>query len=367
MAIVVEVKGDTKNLDNALGKSADSVKGFGGSLGGVVPVAALATAGIAAAGVAAIGLANAAAEDRAEQQKLEQAIRAAGAAHGDYALQVDAAIAAGQELAFTDSETRVAMQNLVTATGDVTKATELMGLAQDVARLSGVSLEDASKAVAKAQAGQDGALRKLIPGLEKGKSATDTLASASKLAAGQADLYAKSSEGMATKGMDAFSEIGETIGSAFLPILDEVLPALIPVIKAFGTLIEAILPVIIPLIKVLASVLGFVANALSTVVNWLSSLIRWLSNAAAAVGRFLDSINPLKGISLPSLPFLSSAPAGASASAASRGAMRSSGAAGGGGITINIVGDPAIIERTVIRALRQYGRRNAFGEPVTAI
>lgn len=167
VGLVVDIKGDTSNLDSALDKSSGKVGGFGDVLGSL-PIPALAVAGaVTGAAAAVIALTDAAAADRDEQEKLNTAIVAAGAAHGDYTAQVDAAIEAGQAKAFSDSEVRAGLEQLVTATGDVGQATDLLTLAQDVARKSGVSLEDASKAVAKAHAGQTGALEKLLPGMER--------------------------------------------------------------------------------------------------------------------------------------------------------------------------------------------------------
>jgi len=356
VGLVVDVKGDTSNLDAALGKSKGEVGGFANVLGGI-PIPAAAAAGAVVGAAVAIGeLTVAAAADRDEQAKLENAIKAAGAATETSTAQVEAAIAAGQEMAFTDSETRAGLEALVTATGNMTEATDLMALAQDVARKSGVSLEDASKAVAKAHAGQDGALRKLLPGMKKQTSATDTFAEAARLASGAADTYASSSEGMAAKGKDAFGEIGEEIGSAFLPILDEVLPALLPIVKEFGKLVSAVLPLLIPLVKVLAKVLGAVASVLSKVVGWVVKLVEWLAKAMRKIGGFLDAINPLKNISLPSLPFLSSAPASAGG-ASTRGAPRAS--AGASSVTINVHGalDPEATARQIRRILAGHVTR----------
>jgi hypothetical protein len=356
VGLVVDIKGDTSNLDSALTKSKGGIGGLGSSIGALANPAMLATAGIAAAGVAIVAMTDAAAADRDEQAKLETAIKASGAAHGDWAAQVDAAIAAGQEKAFTDSETRAGLEALTVATGDVGQATDLLTLAQDVARKSGVSLEDASKAVAKAHAGSDGALRKLIPGMKKGATTAETLAEAERLAAGQADNYANSAEGMKAKGADAFGEIGETIGSAFLPVMDEVLPLLIPIIKQFGTLIKSILPIIIPLIKVLAKGLGLVATVLGTIIGWLIKLVTWLGKAIGKIGTFLDSINPFKGIKLPSLPFLNAAPAGG---ATTTRAARGAGGGGGGAVTVNVYGalDPEATARQIRRVLAGHSAR----------
>jgi hypothetical protein len=364
VGLTVPIKGDTANLDAALDKSGGSVKGFGGILGGIPPVALGAAAGVGIAAAAVVKLTEAAAADRDEQAKLELAISAAGAATATSTDQVNAAIAAGQDRAFTDSQTRDALTSLVTATGDVTTATALLSDAQDIARFAGVDLAVASDAVAKAQAGQDGQLRKLVPGLAKGATATDTIALASKRAAGQADLYANSTAGMGARSADAFAEIGESVGSAFLPALDAILPALLPVLKSLAELVSAILPLIIPLIKILGAALGVVAKVLSTVVGWLVQLVTWLTRAIDKLGKFLDKINPLKGLKLPSLPFLSSMSAAAPAASA-RGAPAARGVSSGG-ITVNVTGaiDPEATARQIRKILAGHAVRTGSGAAI---
>jgi hypothetical protein len=123
IGLVVEILGDASKLAGTLDDTKSKAGGLGSVLGGsAVKIAAVAgVAGIAAG--ALIGMTEAAAADRDEQAKLEAAIAAAGAATATSTQQVEEAIAAGQERAFTDSETRDALQSLVTATGDVGLAT----------------------------------------------------------------------------------------------------------------------------------------------------------------------------------------------------------------------------------------------------
>jgi phage-related protein len=354
VALVVSILGDTKGLEKALGAAGGETKSFGAdALATAAKVTVVAGAAVAA-GAAIYEMTKAAADDRAEQQKLEAAITAAGAATATSTQQVEDAIAAGQERAFSDTQTREALQSLVTATGDVTAATALLQNAQDLARFAGVDLATASDVVAKAAAGQDGALRKLVPGLEKGATATDTLAAASKMAAGQADIYAKSAQGMQDKGSDAFGELSETIGEVFLPVLDAVLPIVIQMIKLFGQLIKAVLPLLVPILKAVGAALTVVGNILSTVIGWLIKFINWVTKAVSMIGDFLAKINPLSNIKLPSLPF-SAAPANVSGLQAGTQAATSNNA---GGITFNIYGDPSVIEAKVTKALRDYTRRN---------
>jgi hypothetical protein len=353
VSLIVSIVGDTKQLGKALDAAGVDVKGFGtDTLATAAKVSVVAGAALAA-GAAIYGMTKAAADDRAEQQKLAAAIDAAGAATADSTAQVDAAIAAGQDRAFTDSETRDGLQSLVTATKDVGKATELLTQAQDLARFAGVDLATASDAVAKAYAGQDAKLVKLVPGMTKGATAMETLGNASALAAGQADIYAKSAEGMEARAGDSFSELSETIGEVFLPVLDAILPIVIQIIKLFGQLVKAVLPLLIPILKVLGAALTVVSSVLSVIVGWLIKLINWLTTAIGKIGDFLSAINPFKGISLPSLPFTASA-----SEASVSGLQARSPTGGSSGVNIHIYGDPAVIEARVTKALRDYVQRN---------
>jgi hypothetical protein len=360
LALVVEILGDATGLDKSLKGASGSVGGFGDLLGGsTLKVAALA-GGVTLAAGAIVEMTAAAAADRDEQAKLETVLKAAGVATGDYTDKVDAAIEAGQARAFSDSETRDALASLVTATHDLDTATSSLALAQDVARFAGVDLATAADAVAKAQAGQAGPLAKLIPGLDKGANATETLANATKAAAGQADTFASSVTGMGARGADALGELGEEVGSAFLPILDALLPVLIQLIQLLGQLIKAVLPAIIPILKLLGSALKVVGDILVIVVGWIVKLVKWLGDAIGVLGRFLDAINPLKGITLPSLPFLSASTSSAAGPGVGRSSSRaaSTGAVAPASITIYTTGDGIEAEQAVVRALRRVTRLN---------
>jgi hypothetical protein len=214
--LAIKIIADAKDATKAFDETGKGLDGLGSTMTSMA-VPALAVVGAFGA------MAVAAAEDEAEQIKLTAAIAAAGAATAESTAQVEAAIAAGQARAFSDSEVRAGLQDLVTATGDVGTATELLAVAQDVARLSGASLEQAAAAVAKAHEGQGTALAKLLPGMDKGANAAETLANATALAAGQADAYAASAPGQMAIVADSFGELGEEVGSSFLPLLKELI------------------------------------------------------------------------------------------------------------------------------------------------
>ena len=364
LGLTIEIRGDTKNLDSALKEGEGSVGGFGAQIGGsALKLAAF--AGVAGTAVIALkGMAEGAAADQAEQDRLSAAIAAATGSTVDQTAAVDAAIAAGQDRAFTDSQTRDALQSLVTSTGDLTAATGLLGTAQDIARFAGVDLATAADAVAKANAGQDTALTRMLPGLAKGATATETLANAQTLAAGQADAYGKTTEGAMARSADAVGELGETVGSALLPMLDAILPALIPVIQSLGRLVQAVLPILIPLLKLVGAALAIVANALSVVVGWLTNLVGALKSAIDWIGTLLGKIGPLRDLG----NLVGGIVGGLSVSAteaSTRGAAPTSSGGGGSSVVINITatGDSLATEQAVMRALRRTTRINAGSVP----
>ena len=347
--IAVKIIGDVSGLNNAVGDASKGIKGMGGGISSVLSPAMLGAAGAAVVAAAAIvDMTMAAAADRDEQAKLETAIKAAGAATGDYAASVDEAIRAGAALAFSDSEIRAGLEPLVQATGDVAAANALLATSQDVARLAGVSLETASKAVAKAHEGQGGALTRLMPALAGVEEGTDLVAEAQRLASGQADTFAKSTEGTLKKSGDAFGELQETIGSAFLPVLDELLPALIPIVETLGELLKVVIPPLTVVIRTVARAFALWMGHLLTIIDVIGDvmgavrdLLKPLEDALGLLQDLLDF--KLPSFDLPDLnPFSAPAPQGGTA------AMRR------GGVNIYTGADPS----SVIRIVRAHAEAN---------
>ena len=366
--LTVLVQADTSGLDSALGKSSGGFEVFGQKVNAGMALAGGAVVAGAAVAVAAIAdWTNAAAEDRAEQEKLVSAYERLGISQDAATAAIDRAIEAGAAKAYSDSEVRAGLDALITATGDADKANELLAIAMDVAAKTGVPLEQASNAIAKAHAGQDAALRKLFPGMEKQKNAADTLTEATRLSTGAADEYAASSEGMGKKGSQAFDEMTEALGSAFLPILDELLPALIPIITILGELIKELVPALKPaimlavqglriFIDVLMTVLGWVRqviDAVKSVINWVGQMVDMAQNAVGQVQGAIDAINPFGAPGGPGgAPVTGMAELGATAFGAAPRA-----ATAGGGPTVNVHVQSADPEQ-VVRALRRWAAGN---------
>ena len=336
--IAVAIIGNADKLNQALDDSAGKVKGFSGGLGSIAGPLALA-GGVAVAASAVIDMTKAAADDAAEQARLESAISATGAAVGDWEQQTQDAISAGQALAFTDTEIRNAMVPLVGATGDVAEASDLLTTAQDLARLKGIDLATAADAVAKAQQGSGTQLARMIGLSGQGLSSTELLAEAQRRAAGQAETYAGTTAGGLAKMQIMFSEVGETVGSAFLPVLEELLPVLMPIIEQFAELVKKLLPVLIPLLKLSIIPLKLLAKAISAVLDFLEPL---LDGLATAIDLFSDFIGGSED----------AAKAGGSAPKAGPTAFGAQAAPVM--VTVNTGADPD----AVVRSIRKYAASN---------
>lgn len=357
LGLLVSIIGNTRGLEDSLDNAGAKVKVFGKEVdAGLIAKGAIVGGVILAGTKILLDFADAAAEDAAEAARLEQAYVAAGAATGDYAASIESAIAAGQQLAFTDTQVRDGLQPLIAVTGDATRAQELLTIAEDIARLKKIDLATAAAAVAKAEGGQATALAKLVGVNATGLTSTEVLAQAQKKAAGQAAVYGATTKAAGERAGIAMAELGEKIGSILLPILDALMPALTPILDAFGEIIGALLPVLIPMVKVLGGVLATVAKVISTVASAIANLVRWISDAINTVIQFLSTLDPLKGLA-DLVGGLFGGPGIAGLAGTSSGAGGGYGASAGP-VEINVLAtsaDPDGVVRAVVRWARLNG------------
>lgn len=357
--ITVKLNGDVKGLEGALVEGSKHIKVFGQDVGVRLPpklnLAVQATKGLAKV---TKEVASSAKDAAAEEKIFNDAMTAATGKTGDYNAALDDVINQSMKLAFTDTETRKALASLTTATGDAAVSAELLAASQDIARVAGVDLEAASDAVAKAYAGQDTALVRMLPGLEQGADAMGTIENATKLAAGASDTYAKSSQATGEKVKIAFGEIAETVGAALGPSLRQLGAALKPLLIAFGELASVILPPLLKLLDRLINVATLAATAITKIVTAVTKLI---SKIKELLKPLTDAVNKLHQLDFN--PFTASGTATTSAARSVN--ATAAGIPQTGAVTINIYGDPAVIEARVIRALRGYQARNGVGAVLT--
>ncbi|MGI9116386.1 MAG: hypothetical protein ACR2JV_01965 [Gaiellales bacterium] len=189
---------------------------------------------LAALGAAAISCARAAAEDEAAQVKLAGVLkRTAGATNESVAAAEDYISKLALATGVADDELRPALAKLATATGDVKKAQEGLAIALDVSAATGKTTDQVSKALAKAYAGNGAALAKLIPGIDEAAVKSGDFNRINKelarLTGGAAADAANTAAGQYKRFQLALSETQEQIGTALLPVLNELTPILVTV------------------------------------------------------------------------------------------------------------------------------------------
>jgi hypothetical protein len=247
-------------------------KAFKG-LGGVSKTATIAFAALGAAATKfGIDAVKAAAEDQKAQLKLAKTLQNVTGAT-DSAIAATEQFITAQQFAtgVADTQLRPALETLVRATGDVTKAQNLLKLGLDVSAGSGRDLESISLALAKAQGGQFTALQRLgivIPeNIKKSKDFAKVQEYLNKLFGGQAAVAAGTFSGKLEILKQRLGEAQETIGAILIPVLtklvdyflNNVMPAIERVanggLKALGTEVSNVVVNLTGLSAVIAKVI----------------------------------------------------------------------------------------------------------------
>ena len=148
LALAADIDNLKKGLDDAekvVNKSADQISDFGKK-------AALAFAAVGAAAVAfGISAVKAAAQDEKARKSLEQTIRSNTKATEEQIAGLDDYISKQSiATATTDDVLRPAFARLVRSTEDVTKAQDLLSLAQEISTATGKPLEAIANSLGKA-------------------------------------------------------------------------------------------------------------------------------------------------------------------------------------------------------------------------
>lgn len=162
-------------------------------------------------------VARAAAEDEANVVKLQTAVENSGVAWEDNVDTINARIKAGQNLAFTDTQTRDSLGALTQTTGSLEKALKLQTLAMDLSRAKGMDLTTASELVGKVAQGNTSILKRYGVVLDENATAQDALAALQKKFGGQAEAYGSTTSAAIFKVTDSIEEWRESIGAALGP------------------------------------------------------------------------------------------------------------------------------------------------------
>ena len=239
LALAADIDNLKKGLNDAekvVNKSADQIKDFGKKA-----AAAFALAGAAAAAFA-VSAVKAAAEDEKARKSLEQTIRANTRATEEQIRSIDVYITKQAiATATTDDVLRPALSRLIRSTQDVTKAQELLSLAQEISVATGKPLETVTNALGKAYDGSNTALGKLGLGIDATTLKTKSFDDITKeLKATYGGFIANESTNAEFKFRQltiAMDEAKEQIGAALLPIFvkfaDYLIQTVVPNIQAF--------------------------------------------------------------------------------------------------------------------------------------
>lgn len=224
---------------------------------------------LAAVGYAALDATKAAAEDAEAQEKLAGVLRrVTGANEATVASVEDYITATSQAVGVSDDELRPALSKLATATGDVSKAQSLLGTALDISAQTGKPLEAVSTALSKAYAGNEGALKKLLPGIDEGILKSGDFAKIqeelARITGGAAQESANTAAGQFRRFGITIQETKEAIGAALLPILN----AFLPILQRVATFAQNNSDVLVVLIGVIGGVAAAVVGINAAMSAW---------------------------------------------------------------------------------------------------
>ena len=295
-----QAKADLANLDKDLGKvggTADKSSGhlgkMGSALGGVAKIAGgfVLAQGILKAPGFFMDAAKAAAEEEQATARLQQAIRNLGGDYDDSLSKVNAAIAAGQELGFTDDQVRDSFQQLATATGDAGEALARQKVAMDFSRGAGISLEQASKLLGKVTEENVEVFKRMGITIGEGATEAQALAVIQGKFAGQSEAYAKSTAGQFEIAKIKMSEAKETLGASLMPAMAAfatfVATKAVPAIEKF---VEWIGPKITAGIRIAVDAFPDVINALATFLRGVNATIDGVSKGLIFMGTLFTTV-----------------------------------------------------------------------------
>jgi len=217
-----------------------------------------------------------------------------------------------------DDQLRPALGLLIASTKDVGKAQALMGLALDVSAGASVDLEAVSKALAKAQNGNFGALQRLLPSLDKNIVKTKDFQGALKLLAdtygGAALAKAQTFQGQMDRIKVAFNETKESIGYGLLPAItsladtftNKVFPAILDFLNKNGDKVVGVFKTavgyVVAFAKSIYDVFSFVARNIRVFAELGAVIVAALAGAKVAaaaeaiIGVVLSLIKVYKGL-----------------------------------------------------------------------
>jgi hypothetical protein len=239
LALLADIANFSTNMNTA-GKQSDTLGGQFEAFGKKAALA-FAAAGAAIGAYAKVAIENAAADEKA-QRNLALTIENTTSATAKQIAGVEEYISkTSLAIGVTDDELRPAFGRLVRSTKDVEDAQKLLNLALDISAATGKPLEGVANALGKAYDGNAASLGRLGLGIDssilKSKDFDAVFNTLTDTFGGFADNEALSTEAAFARIKIAGDEIQEQIGSALLPIIQElttfILTDVVPVVQQF--------------------------------------------------------------------------------------------------------------------------------------
>ena len=153
------------------------------------------------------------------QRSLAAQMKASGESFTTSQAAIEKAGLSIERFGFTSEDSAHALTVLERGTGNITRSIQLQGVAANLARAKNIGLADAANVLAKVFGGQETALRRAVPGLDRHAHGLDLIAQAQQRLAGQARAGTTEAERFSATLHD--TEV--IIGTALLPSLDHAL------------------------------------------------------------------------------------------------------------------------------------------------
>lgn len=287
--------GTIRGLSKTLGGLQGAASKVGSGIAKGLKIGTAAIAGVAAAGLGAAGLfVKGAIEDEAAQRKLIDVLKARGLATKDNLAITDKLIEKGAKLAFTDDDIRAGLSTATQFTNNFTDAQKILATAQDVARAKNISLEKATSIVGKAYQGNTKGLKALGVEVGKGAKGLAVLTAVNAKFAGSAAGYADTTQGRFEQVSITLAELGESIGYALLPIVNDLLrlfiekgvPIIESVVGAVTKFIDTNKQMISGVIETAGAVAGRIIPVLATVAEFIFTKV--VPAVAGFIGKLVE-------------------------------------------------------------------------------
>lgn len=202
------------------------------ALGGASLIGA--AAGLALVGTEAVHLAD---DFEKSHARLETAVKNVGQSFDEESSKISATDSKLEKLGFTNADTENSLSRLVVATKDVGQATNLMGLAADIARARGIDLASATDLLVKVEAGRFTQLTRLgiatsaqVKGFKDSAEAVDFL---TQKFGGQAQAYAKTFAGELETLKATGEDLAVGLGQHLIPVIEDSVGVLNSGVHAF--------------------------------------------------------------------------------------------------------------------------------------